>query len=142
MTMKDRLDAEPAVAWKPEPGDELIGKITELGNRTTEWGTYRIVTVKPDDGEPLAFHAYHTVAANQLKDASPAIGDEIGIRYLGKTESANSQYGSYQNYKIVVDHPEGWTPPSLEDAQGQSDRAVTEQTLARQVSAENDDIPF
>lgn len=138
-SMKDRLDAERAESWKPEPGEELIGKITDLGRRTTEWGTYTIVTVQPESGPPLAFHAYHTVAANQLADESPTIGDEIGIRYLGKVDAPSSQYGSYQGYRIVVDHPAGWAPAMTPDAEAD---LAAQQATGEEPPPPEEDIPF
>jgi hypothetical protein len=144
-SMRERLDADYAEAWKPAPGDELIGKIIDLGRRTTEWGTYMIVTVKPEDGPPKAFHAYHTVAADALAQAYPSVGDEIGIRYLGKVVSEKSQYGGYQGYKIVVEHPAGWSPPPVvEDTSGQADREAQEarEAVAGARATADDDIPF
>ena len=31
--LEDRLDTEFASAWRPEPGDKLVGEITGLGER-------------------------------------------------------------------------------------------------------------
>lgn len=131
-SMKDRLDEDHAAAWKPEPGDELIGKVVDLGQRTTEWGTYPIVTVKPEDGPALAFHAYHTVAKDALAGAYPSIGCEIGIRYFGKV---TGEKFSYQKYKIVVDHPEGWTPPLLVAPESAGPGPIPE-------SVPEDEVPF
>jgi hypothetical protein len=139
-SMKDRLDAGNAEAWKPEPNDELIGKVVGLSRRTTEWGPYQIVTVQREDGTTAAFHAYHTVAANLLKDEQPGIGDEIGIRYLGKVDAPNSQYGSYEGYKLVVDHPDGWVPAMTPD--DEADLATSQQAAAAETDKRDEDIPF
>ena len=143
-SMKDRLDADHAEAWRPADGDELIGEITDIGRRTTEWGTYTIITDKPEGDEPKAFHAFHTVAAAALRDCVPSIGDEIGIRYLGEIEAPKSKYGSYQGYKIVVDHPKGWSPMAVEDAHGQLDREAQEAAEADGLTPDSaaEDIPF
>jgi len=134
MSIKDKLDQEYAESWKPtEAGEELIGKVVEFGQRTTEWGTHRIITVETEDGTQKAFHAFHMVAKEQLESAAPALGDEIGIRYLGRKSSAASASG-YENYKIVVDHPPGWSPPM---------QAVPSQPEAPLQPAEDDaGVPF
>ena len=62
-SLSDRLDSY-AEAWRPKPGDKLIGVVVDLDERDSEYDDppYPIVTVETDDGEELAFHAYHTVA--------------------------------------------------------------------------------
>jgi len=103
MALKDRLDEEPAKAeaWRPDAGQELIGRITRINDRETEQGAYPVVTVEEPDGSLIAFHAFHTVAKNQLTEAGAEAGDEIAIRYLGKKEDAARPY---HNYRIVVEH--------------------------------------
>ncbi len=107
MSLKDRLDDERAESWKPEPDAELIGKVQAVSTRTTEYGKYLIVTVKPDDAPALAFHAFHTVAANQIDEADPMVGDEIAIRYKGKNEAGDRPY---HDYKVAIEHGPNWKP--------------------------------
>jgi hypothetical protein len=90
------LDRDFAPAWRPEPGDKLIGRVVELGERTTEYGTYPIVTVQTDEGERFAAHAIHTVLASQLAGKRPKVGERIGIVYRGKVKGDEREYHSYR----------------------------------------------
>ena len=40
-SLDDRLDAEFAPAWRPEPGEKLIGEVVALSERTGEYGPIR-----------------------------------------------------------------------------------------------------
>jgi hypothetical protein len=104
-TLDERLDsfAEP---WKPEPGDKLVGEVVELDERTNEYGTYPVVTVRTDDGEELAFHAFRTVAKNELAKQRPEVGDRIGIKYVGKPEGKD-----YELYRVKVERNESQPQP-------------------------------
>jgi hypothetical protein len=82
-TIHDQLDREFAPAWKPQPGDKLVGIVTALSTRNGEYGEYPIVTVRSDDGE-FAAHAFHEVLANELAKVAPKVGDQVGIKYVGK----------------------------------------------------------
>jgi hypothetical protein len=107
MSLKDRLDEEPekAEGWRPEEGDELIGKVVRFNIRKMDEpdrDDYPVVTVQQEDGTKLAFHAFHTVARSQIEDeGGVCVGDEIAIRYLGMEEG--ERY-SYHNYRLVVEH--------------------------------------
>jgi hypothetical protein len=98
----DKLDADYAPAWRPNPGESLIGEVVEIGERIGEYAPYPIVTVNPEDGEALAFHAFHSVAAAQLAEKRVKIGDHIGILYKGKVEG-QGPHGSYHSYRVIVD---------------------------------------
>lgn len=116
-SISERLNEDYAEAWRPEAGDELIGKVTEIGSRSSDQGAdYLIVTVRREDGERRAFHAFHTVAANALRDQSVSIGDEIGVRYVGYKETPDGPYKGYHDYRLVVDHPAGWSPVTAPSA--------------------------
>ena len=100
-SIEDRLDGGYPEPWKPKPGDKLVGVVVDLDERDSQYGdsSYPIVTVQPDDGTETAFHAFHTVARNELAKQRPQIGDRIGIAYHGMPEGK-----SYESYRIVVEH--------------------------------------
>lgn len=98
-SLSDELDRDYAPAWRPEPGDKLVGVIAELSEREGYDGDpYPIVTVQADDGS-FAFHAFHSVAQNELARLRPQVGDEIGVKYEGVTKSANGRT-TYHAYRI------------------------------------------
>lgn len=74
-----------APAWRPEPGDTIVGEVTGLrmGN-DTGYGTYPIVVMKREDGTTASVHAFHTLLREQLKDMGCNIGMRIAISYDGE----------------------------------------------------------
>lgn len=134
-SIADRLDEPDAESWRPEPGGSLVGRVTEISQRTTEWGTYPVVTVRSEgDGLRRTFHAFHSVAKDLIVGNEVAVGDEIGVRYVGKVDGA--KFG-YESYKLVVEHNGGWSPFSAQLQPGEPP-APTEHSLA----SRGDDIPF
>lgn len=101
MNITEMLDEEFAESWRPEAGDTLSGTVVAIGMNDAGWGPYPIVTVQPDNGEPKAFHAFHSVAKARLAELRPEIGDKIGIRYLGLREPRNGGR-AYHAYRIVM----------------------------------------
>ena len=95
--IEQQLDRVNAAAWKPEPGDKLVGEVVELGERDGGYGTYPIVVIEPEGGEPSAVHAFHDVLRNELARVAPRIGDVMAIRYDGKQAGERG----YHRYKVV-----------------------------------------
>lgn len=139
-SLSDRLDSF-AEAWKPKPGDKLIGVVVDLDERTSDYddgAPYPIVTVETDDGQELAFHAFHTVARNELGKQRPQLGDRIGIAYHGKPEGK-----SYESYRVIVEHAEpqaktlDWDKHVVDD-----DTIDGASTAGEPEGATDDGIPF
>jgi hypothetical protein len=82
-TIQDELDRDFAPAWKPAPGDKVVGTVTDLTSRDGEYGTYPIVTLNTGDGE-VALHCFHEVLANELARIAPKVGDQLGVKYVGR----------------------------------------------------------
>lgn len=102
MSIEDRLDREPAVGWRPEPGDQVVGTIVEISEAPgTDWGPYPVITIDKADGTgEVAVHAFHSVLKNEIESKQPTEGDTIGIRYLGKQQGAKQ---SYEGYRVVLE---------------------------------------
>ena len=130
MTIEQRLAAE-SEAWRPQVGETLIGEVVSIGERNSQFGedVYPLLTVRTDEGRELHFHAFHTVARQELASQKPQIGDRIGIRYLGKPDGKK-----YEHYRIVVERAE---PPAPMDWSDVGAKAEAE------LAAEDDGgIPF
>jgi hypothetical protein len=147
-SLDQRLDADFAPAWVPEVGDKLVGEVVALSERRGNFGVYPIVTVRRDDGEELAVHAYHSVLADRLAKAGPKRGERIGIKYEGEVDGAGDR--RYHRYKVVVDRPDGddidwsrYSEDELLNAAPASD-VPTEVTRphAPLEQGKDDDIPF
>jgi hypothetical protein len=146
MNSVDNIDRDYAEAWRPDPGDKLIGTVVETSERTGEYGKYPIVTVRQGETAEteLAFHAIHTVAQVELADMAPQVGETIAIKYLGKREAANGK-ATYHAYKIAVDRAAekfDWS----DYASGQVDIPETDapapSVAPQQENGGDDDIPF
>ncbi|HXF37410.1 MAG TPA: hypothetical protein VNO17_09545 [Actinomycetota bacterium] len=125
MDLAERIDSFPE-AWRPNPGDKLIGTVVEIGERASDYGgSYPVVTVLADDGREVVFHAFHTVAKSELARQRPEIGDRIGVKYFGRDEERK-----YERYRVVVEHqrpaPSG---PDWDKVAAQAEAELREELL-------------
>ena len=103
-TIDEQLDAAEedfADAWIPkEAGEKLIGLLVRRDERTNQYGSYPILTVRDDNGDDLAWHAQRTVGRSQVEKTDPQPGDRVGIVFQGKKTGRN---GPYFGYRVVVE---------------------------------------
>jgi len=88
-------------AWKPEPGDILVGKVLHYDKGYTPYGEVRTCIVEQDDGERVSLWLSTTVLLDQFKRLRPRIGERIGLKYLGKHPDLG-----YHRYRLIVDRDE------------------------------------
>ncbi len=113
---RQRLHSAPA--WRPEPGGMLVG--TVVGRRMGQdngFGEYPVIIYKTEDGNYVAFHAFHTLARDILKRIGVADGARHAIVYSGLVKKAspteeeikkgNDEYHSY--YGEDLDKPDAST---------------------------------
>ena len=130
-SLEERLDAEFAPAWRPSPGDKLVGTVTELSERDGAYGAYPIVTVRQADGKELAVHAFHEVLQSELARIAPKHGDEIGIKYQGKDSERG--YHRYTVRRAGDDAALSWSKYAEAGETVEADSAGRD---------DGDDIPF
>ncbi len=82
-------------AWRGVAGEYLIGTVVNVERRSSAFGAYPAVTVRKNDGTELVFHAFRTVAKNELSRCRPVIGDQIGILYKGQEKGKD-----FHGYRI------------------------------------------
>lgn len=136
-----QLDRPAARGWRPDEGDVLIGNVVSLTWREArpdaEVERYPILTVRKDDGEEVAVHAFHKVLRNELLDARPAVGARIAIKYEGMAEGGDY---SYANYRVAIERTAGtelaWGDSGPPPEEPEPDLATTPQRSS------DDDIPF
>lgn len=134
--LRDELLREPAPAWRPQRGDVLIGEVVAIDERRGfAERLYPIVTVLENEtGKEVAFHAFHTVAKDEILRLEPKVGDTIGIAYLGLVEKEDSRYELYRVKVIRKDVvAAGFDPIEL---------AAPEPMVEPEKSLGGDDIPF
>jgi hypothetical protein len=153
-SLEARLEAagEHAEAWRPEPGDRLVGEIVAIsqGRSSYDARAYPILTVRSADaGEDLAVHAFQTVLLDELARERPKVGEVIGIKYLGEVVGARS---TYRKYTVVIDRPDGevWDnfgapepdPEPEGPVEATDGRRGPGAPLERGADVAGDDIPF
>ena len=80
--------------WKPNPGDEVTGKLIDVAVTENGWGPYPVLTLE-SGGREVAVHAFHDVLKGELSRRQPKIGDELSIKYLGQPQGKN-----YHAYRV------------------------------------------
>jgi hypothetical protein len=101
MDLQQRLDHYPE-AWRPDPGDKVVGEIIELDMLESKFGgSYPLVVIETEDNRQVALHGFHTVFKSELARQCPKVGDRIGVAYHGRDEKAG-----YERYRVVVERTE------------------------------------
>lgn len=117
----NKLDAPKEIVesenWIPgEVGDIVAGEIVAFGSNTTDYGTYNILTVKPEvaiadgaqmelaDGiEAVGVHLMGAVLSNFFTDNDMVVGGEVAIRYDGKVTSKSGN--PYKSFACAYEAP-------------------------------------
>jgi hypothetical protein len=152
-SVSDRLDRDFAPAWRFEPGGKVVGQVIELGEREGNFGRYPIVTLRTDNGDEFAVHAFHDVLARNLAQVAPEIGDRIGIKYLGKhpekgyhayrVERAGGQRGfNWRAYGTPDDSNQLETEASSSTPGSSSETTTYKNGASGDADIGDDDIPF
>ncbi len=110
-------------AWKPKPGDMLIGTVVDIESRPSEFSRddrtvhYPVVSVLTDDDREVAFFGFHSAAKSEIAKLKPRVGDRFGVKYLGKVQGKKA---SYESYRCLVEHaePETATEPDWDAIAG------------------------
>lgn len=128
MSIADRL-GNKSEAWVAEEGDQLTGTVISLGELEGDYGPYPTVEIRDEDGKYWMWHAFDTVAKNELARQKPSIGDAIGIAYLGvKKTKPGSKYDSFKDWQVIVEKATGpvTTPNWDEHAAAAADEGVND----------------
>src|SRR5829696_3645548 len=86
-----------AKAWRPEPGDQITGKVVGISSRVGyNDKPYAILTIRCADGTEAAAHCFHTVLKRELASYKPTVGELIEITYKGMQQTADARpYHAY-----------------------------------------------
>jgi hypothetical protein len=77
-------ELQTAPAWRPSPGDTLIGEVIGLRMGDGDHGPYPIVVIRREDKTCASVHAFHTLIREQLRDMKCNIGMRVAISYDGE----------------------------------------------------------
>lgn len=105
-----------APAWHPTvDGDGIEGVLLAVDTRPGEGrrSEYSVLTIELDDGSRVAWHAAGDIAAEQLAEHSPQVGDRVAVLYGGEAESKRGG-GRYKRWAIAVDRVPVAPTPSVD----------------------------
>lgn len=85
-------------SWRPDKGEEIKGTLVGVEARDSGYGPYPMLLLDVDGAE-VAVHAFHTVLRTELAKRRPKPGDELTIKYLGKTADSKDRKG-YHSYRV------------------------------------------
>jgi hypothetical protein len=121
VTIQQRIAINTAPAWRPNPGDILIGRLlgVRIGGTKKEEGGHGlyptlIVDKLGEDGEPtgqyLAIHAFHTLVVQPiielLKTKALVAGGDLTVSYIGRqkknTPNKEGVFEEYHNYYVEL----------------------------------------
>ena len=83
---------QEATAWRPDPGDELVGEVVDISERTGDYGRYPILELRTGHDQLAAVHCFHEVLQNELAGLAPQPGDRLRIVYRGRHERGYHSY--------------------------------------------------
>lgn len=107
--MNEALDREAPEAWMPKKaGDQIVGVLARVENRTTKFGPSSAMILVDEDGREWAVWLFYESLKTGLDRLRPAAGEKVGVRYLGQRDAKNPTPGraaKYHDFKVVVDRP-------------------------------------
>jgi hypothetical protein len=117
---------DEAEAYTPEPGDPpLIGRVVDEDTYDGDYGTSTVLTIQPEDGEPIKLFCFGTVLADKvakatLRNGGSLMGALVGAKYIGLSEKkpkAGRQPAKLWKFK-VFESARGVEAPALVEAGG------------------------
>jgi hypothetical protein len=88
-------------AWRPKPGEILVGFIDSYDVGHTPYGPVRTAIIaKEADNQKVTVWLASTVLLNLFQRYRPKPGEHVGLKYLGK-----DPVKQYHRYRLVVDRP-------------------------------------
>ena len=98
MSITDEIRAAEKASsrWQPEPGDCIAGIVVGIREFVSKFGKGMTADIRCEEDGTVRAVLLKTVLKNEFEKQGVTIGDEVGIKYVGKTKS-------YHDY-IVITH--------------------------------------
>jgi len=81
-----------AEGWRPNPGDTITGKVTDLTTGQGDYAKYPIITLATKDGD-VNVHCFHHTLKNRVKEMRPKRGHTLTITFLGEVPQTRKSDG-------------------------------------------------
>jgi len=79
-------------AFRFRPGDTLTGRLLNMEQGHTDYGTSPILTIQTTDGKLHTVWVFHTVLKSKLMSLNPRTGDVLSIKRLEDSEKGYKSY--------------------------------------------------
>ncbi len=124
--LAEELERDYPEAWRPKPGDKLVGELVHVEERDGGYGAYPVLTIRDQDGKDWAWHGMHSVARGEVGRLQPRIGERLGVKYLGKL-TGKTAGTTYHGWKVRAERVPGTTVDLA--AYGRDDEGVGDPPL-------------
>jgi hypothetical protein len=91
--------------WNPDdiPGTTLVGELTGWETIVTDYGPARIAIIADEeDGHRWGVALFRAVLKKLFEQRDPAIGDTIGLKYIGVQQPKRKGANEFHNYVMKV----------------------------------------
>lgn len=89
MSMTDEIRrAEKAYSqWQPEPGDVIAGVVVGIREFISKFGKGKAADIRCEGDGVVRAVLLKTVLKNEFEKQGVEVGDEVGIKYIGKNKN-------------------------------------------------------
>lgn len=98
--MSEGTDYAPA--WRPDPNEEIEGRVVQVDSRESEYGVYPILTLEDEGGTQVAIHCVHSILRREIArryEPTQIVGAQMKIRYDGKQKTKDGKR-DFHNYRV------------------------------------------
>jgi hypothetical protein len=89
-----------ALFWKPQEGDILEGKVTEIGTTITGFGDSDYIQIETEDQKKYMVFC-NGVLKRLLDEEDVNVDDYIAIEFIGYVQSKKSKNRKFKDYVLV-----------------------------------------
>lgn len=88
-------------AWKPQPGEYVIGEVVAIRDVDTDLGKSRVVELVNEDNGELVAVFMTTMLQERFQDYGIVPGERIALKYHGRKQNAKGR--EYHHWTVLVD---------------------------------------
>lgn len=110
MTDEIRRAEKGSAQWQPEPGDIIAGVVVGIREFVSQFGKGLAADIRCEDDGVVRSVLLRTVLKNEFEKQGVAVGDEIGIKYVGKAKNYHDYIVITRKIRHLSDGGEGREP--------------------------------
>lgn len=114
--MDDIKNAEKSSSqWQPNPGDVIAGVVVGIREFISKFGKGMSADIRCEDDGVVRAVLLKTVLKNEFEKQGVAIGDEVGIKYVGKVKSYHDYIVITRKIRHISDEETPWSDDEEKD---------------------------